>query len=202
MRWARSFFFSSLIHFGLLRNTRSRLIINENACVCRARVGVGALIALWKHTDAQPMRETLYIACIARRLGEREREQRAWKYPGATATLRWPAKVSIFLGSSWLYAHRRGQAGQPRARRARPPRRGREGRGRRSLKPFSLLLSFWQGRRRRRRAGGGGGEEGTPGRQPGDEPVYQPPLVARIGWAGERLGTERHSGDMISREHN
>ena len=45
--------FFKLIHFGLLRNTRSRLIINENACVCRARVGVGALIALWKHTDAQ-----------------------------------------------------------------------------------------------------------------------------------------------------
>ena len=69
------FLFSSLIHFGLLRNTRSRLIINENACVCRARVGVGALIALWKHTDAQPMRETLYIACIARPSPRRERER-------------------------------------------------------------------------------------------------------------------------------
>ena len=69
--------FFKLIHFGLLRNTRShRLIINENACVCCARVGVGALlIALWKHTDAQPMRETLYIACIARPSPRRERER-------------------------------------------------------------------------------------------------------------------------------
>ena len=52
------------------------------ACAAHAWV-YGALIALWKHTDAQPMRETLYIACIARRLGEREREREREREQGA-----------------------------------------------------------------------------------------------------------------------
>ena len=65
--------------------------------MCRARVGVGALIALWKHTDAQPMRETLYIACIARRLGERERERAGSREQGGERR-----PVHAVMASSWV----------------------------------------------------------------------------------------------------